>query len=146
MARWDDGTDGVVELPDGRRVRGTGVRRPRGEVPAPEHAVYLLGRDPQVADWPNRWVRWPDFRLPASTDDAVTALRDAHTRAETERVELACAGGRGRTGTALSVLAVLSGVAPEGAVGWVREHYHPKAVETRAQKRWVERVGHLLLD
>lgn len=144
MGRWDDGTDGVVDLPDGRRLRGTGVRRPRGEVPAPEHAVYLLGRDPQVSDWPNRWVRWPDFRLPASTDDALAALRDAHERAADVRVEVACAGGRGRTGTAIAVLAVLSGVGPDAAVDWVRTHYHPRAVETRAQRRWVERVGALL--
>lgn len=44
-------TDGVVELPDGRRVRGTGLRRPRRDSPAPDLAVYLLGRDPQVPGW-----------------------------------------------------------------------------------------------
>lgn len=145
MTRWDE-LDGVVELPDGRRVRGTGVRRPRGDVPPPDVAVYLLGRDPQITDWPNRWVRWPDFRLPASTDEAVAALRDAHTRAATERVEIACAGGRGRTGSALAVLAILSGVGPDAAVAWVREHYHPKAVETRAQRRWVVDVGRSVVD
>jgi len=143
---WSDDVDGVVELPDGRRVRGTGARRPRGDVPAPDFAVYLLGSDPQVADWPSYWVRWPDFRLPASTDEAVTALRDAHSRAATERVELACAGGRGRTGTALAVLAILSGVSPDAAVAWVREHYHPKAVETRPQRRWIEDVGRSIVD
>jgi len=31
-------------------------------------------------------------------------------RAETERVEVACTGGRGRTGTALACMAVLDGV------------------------------------
>ena len=143
---WGDGVDGVVELPDGRRVRGTGVRRPRGEAPAPDFAVYLLGRDPHITEWPNQWVRWGDFRLPASTDEAVVALREAHSRAATERVELACAGGRGRTGTALATLAILSGVAPEEAVAWVRTNYHPKAVETRAQRRWVEDVGRSIVD
>jgi hypothetical protein len=144
VSRWPE-VGGVVELPDGRRVRGTGVRHARGDVPAPEFAVYLLGRDPGVAEWPALWVRWPDFRLPTSTDDAVAALRDAHARAGDERVELACAGGRGRTGTALAVLAVLSGVGPDDAVAWVREHYHPKAVETRPQRRWVEQVGRSLV-
>jgi len=137
---WEDPA-GVVELPDGRRVRGTGIRHPRGDAPPPDFAVYLLGRDPAVADWPNQWVRWRDFGLPRSTEDAVAALRGAHDRAATERVEIACAGGRGRTGTALAVLAVLSGVAPDAAVEWVRGHYHPKAVETRAQRRWVEHVA-----
>jgi hypothetical protein len=145
VSEWPD-VGGVVELPDGRRVRGTGVRHARDDAPDPEFAVYLLGRDPGVATWPNEWVRWPDFRLPTSTDAAVAALREAHIRAADLRVELACAGGRGRTGTALAVLAVLSGVGPDDAVTWVREHYHPKAVETRPQRRWVERVGRSLLD
>lgn len=130
-------TDGVVELPDGRRVRGTGLRRPRRDVPAPDFAVYLLGRDPQVPDWEYRWVRWRDFRLPDSTDQAVTALREAHTRAGSERVEIACGGGVGRTGTAMAVLAIMSGVAPDDAVAWVRAHYKPRAVETRRQRRWI---------
>ncbi len=132
---------GVVELPDGRRVRGTGVRRPRDDAPDPDFAVYLLGRDPQITTWPNQWVRWRDFHLPTSTEDAVTALKAAHARAATERVEVACAGGRGRTGTALAALAILSGVSPDDAVAWVRERYHPKAVETRPQRRWVERTA-----
>ncbi|WP_322937443.1 protein-tyrosine phosphatase family protein [Nocardioides bizhenqiangii] len=144
MSEWP-AAPGVVELPDGRRVCGTGIRRPRDSAPAPEFAVYLLGRDPQVTDWPSRWVRWRDFHLPASAEDAVAVLTAAHTRAATERVEVACAGGRGRTGTALAVLAVLSGVGPDEAVAWVRTHYHPEAVETRSQRRWVEKVGHSLL-
>jgi hypothetical protein len=135
---------GVVELPDGRRVRGTGVRHRREEAPPPDFAVYLLGRDPRISDWPNQWVRWRDFHVPTSTHDAVSALRAAHARAATERVELACAGGRGRTGSALAVLAVLSGVGPDEAVAWVRAHYHPKAVETRPQRRWIEGVGRSL--
>jgi protein-tyrosine phosphatase len=136
MNQWDI-TDGVVELPDGRRVRGTGLRRPRRDSPAPDFAVYLLGRDPQVPGWEYRWVRWRDFRLPDSTEQAVTALREAHTRAASERVEIACGGGIGRTGTALAVLAIMSGVPADEAVTWVRANYHPRAVETRRQKRWV---------
>ncbi|PUB25506.1 protein-tyrosine phosphatase [Promicromonospora sp. AC04] len=132
--------DGVVELPDGRRVRGTGLRRPRRDAPAPDFAVYLLGRDPRVPDWEYQWVRWRDFRLPDSTDQAVAALRETHARAESERVEIACGGGVGRTGTAMAVLAVMSGVAPDDAVAWVRRNYHPRAVETRRQRRWVEDV------
>lgn len=137
MHQWDM-ADGVVELPDGRRVRGTGLRRPRGDAPAPDFAVYLLGRDPRDPGWEYRWVRWRDFRLPDSTDQAVAALREAHTRAETERVEIACGGGVGRTGTALAVLAIMSGVAPDDAVAWVRRNYRPRAVETRRQRRWIE--------
>lgn len=88
-------------------------------------------------------MRWPDFRTPRDTADAVEALRTAHERAHTERVEIACGGGVGRTGTALAYLAILSGVQAHDAVRWVREHYHPRAVETPWQRRWVLRVSAL---
>ena len=64
---------------------------------------------------------------------------DAHRRAATERVEIACGGGRGRTGTALAWIAVLSGVPPDEAVAFVRRHYDPHAVETPFQRRFVRR-------
>lgn len=136
MGAWETET-GVLKLPDGRVVRGTGVRRRRGGVEAPEFAVYLLGKDPRIETWPNRWVKWPEFRTPAHTLDALAALREAHERALTERVEIACGGGVGRTGTAIALLAVMSGVAADDALAWVRAHYHPRAVETRGQKRWL---------
>lgn len=129
-----------LEFPDGRSIRGTGVRRPRGDVPAPDFAVYLLGRDPGIDGWPYRWVEWPDFSLPDSMDDAISALGEAHTRAKRERVEIACGGGKGRTGTAMSLLAVMSGVEPDHAVAWVRQNYHPRAVESRRQRQWVRKA------
>lgn len=57
-----------------------------------------------------------------------------------ERVEIACAGGRGRTGTALACLAALDGVPACEAVAYVREHYDPRAVETL----WQRRIRHRL--
>jgi protein-tyrosine phosphatase len=133
---WDL-APGVVVLPDGRTVRARGLRHPPPPGPDPDVGYYLLGKAPPPMAWETRWIRWPDFRLPADRDAALAALRDAHDRAESERVELACNGGVGRTGTALAVLAVLSGVDPEDAVGWVREAYDRHAVETPGQKRWV---------
>lgn len=62
--------------------------------------------------WNTRWVRWPDFRLPTDRVDAQDALDEAWRRAKAERVEVACGGGRGRTGTALACIAVLDGVPP----------------------------------
>jgi protein-tyrosine phosphatase len=85
----------------------------------------------------SRWVRWPDFRLPADQAALRSALAEALDRAATGRVEVACGGGRGRTGTALACLAVLDGVPADEAVAWVRQHYDPRAVETRAQARFV---------
>lgn len=143
MTGWVPGP-GVVELPDGRRVRGTGVRRPRRDVP--DFAVYLLGREPRVEGWDYRWVRWRDFRLPDSTPEAVGALVEAYARAAVERVEIGCAGGVGRTGTALALLAVMGGVPAEDAVSWVRSRYHPRAVETRQQRRWVGAAARYLRE
>ena len=136
MSTWVDGP-GVVELPDGRRVRGRGLRRPLPDGPLPQFGVYLLGRDPGPFDWEHRWVRWPDFRTPSSTSDAIAALRAVYDRARTERVEIACKGGIGRTGTALAALAVLAGIERTEAVAWVRDRYHSHAVETPWQRRWV---------
>lgn len=136
LLTWAAGP-GVVELPDGRRIRGRGLRHPLPAGPVPEFGVYLLGRDRGPFDWEHRWVRWPDFREPASAADAMTALREAYERSATERVEIACGGGVGRTGTALAAIAVLAGVPPAEAVAWVRRHYHPRAVETPWQRRWV---------
>ena len=109
--------------------------------PGPEFGVYLLGREPEPLGWEQRWVRWPDFRTPASTADALAALAEAHERAATERVEVACGGGVGRTGTALAAMAVMAGVPSPEAVAWVRERYDKRAVETPWQRRWVRKVA-----
>jgi protein-tyrosine phosphatase len=91
-------------------------------------------------DWPSRWVRWPDFRLPADPEDARAAFAEAHRLAlDGVRVEVACGGGRGRTGTALACIAQLGGVPAAEAVGWVRERYDRRAVETPWQRRYVRR-------
>ena len=66
-------------------------------------------------------------------------LTEAWQRAEAERVEIACAGGLGRTGTALACLAILDGVPSTEAVAFVREHYNLHAVETPGQRRYVAR-------
>jgi protein-tyrosine phosphatase len=134
---WDDGAPGVVRLPSGRRVRARALRRPLPEGPLPEFAVYLAGRPPEPTPWPRRWVHWPDFRTPRDRADAEDALREAWARAADERVEVACPGGRGRTGTALAWLAVLDGVAPAEAVAWVRAAYDRRAVETPGQRRLI---------
>jgi hypothetical protein len=138
---WPAGP-GVVELPDGRRIRGRGLRNPEPDGPPPDFGVYLLGRDPGPFPWGHRWVRWSDFRLPASTPDALEALGEAFARAAAERVEIACSGGIGRTGTGLAAIAIMAGVPPADAIAWVRQRYHTHAVETPGQRRWVVREVH----
>ncbi len=122
-------------------MRGRGLRHiPPGDL-NPEFAVYLLGRAPDEPGWSYRWIPWPDLRLPRSKPEALTVLREAYERAATERVEIACGGGVGRTGTALAVMATFAGVPAEDAVQWVRRRYHPRAVEMPWQRRWVRSLG-----
>ena len=134
---WPDGTPGVLELPSGLRVRGRGVRRPVPPGPEPQFAVHVLGRTPPAVTWESRWVRWPDWGLPLRPSQLRAALEDLRRRGRTERVEVACAGGRGRTGTTLACLAVLDGVPARDAVGYVRRNYHAHAVETPWQRLFV---------
>lgn len=139
MTGWDEGADGVVRLPSGRLVRGRGLRREMPTGHPPRFGVYLLGAAPPEFGWESRWVRWRDFWLPADPSYAAKVLTEARERADGERVEVACNGGVGRTGTALACLAVLDGVSPGEAVAYVRRHYHRHAVETPWQRRFVER-------
>jgi len=134
---WDPSAPGVLKLPSGRLIRGRGLRNPLPDGPSPQYGVYLLGKPPPAFEWEQTWLRWPDFWLPGS--DAPAVLQRSWNRAADERVEIACNGGRGRTGTALACLAVLDGVRPEEAVAYVRRHYDPHAVETPWQKRYVHR-------
>jgi len=136
---WDPSAPGVLRLPSGRLVRGRGLRLPTPDGPLPHFGVYLLGRQPPATAWEARWLRWPDFGLPADPAEVVTTLTQAWERAAAERVEIACAGGHGRTGTALACLAILDGVPAPQAVAFVREHYDRHAVETPGQRRYVAR-------
>ncbi|MFD5782425.1 protein-tyrosine phosphatase family protein [Streptomyces sp. NPDC126933] len=138
---WKPTDPGVLRLPSGRLVRGRGLRRPLPAGPVPTYAVHLLGKQPPEVPWDAQWLRWPDFRLPSSRTDAQRILREAWARADEERVEFACGGGRGRTGTALACLAVLDGVPAGEAVEFVRQHYDRHAVETPWQRRYVLRFA-----
>jgi hypothetical protein len=136
---WEPGQAGVLSLPSGRLIRGRGLWAPFPGGPRPEFGLYLLGQRPRPVDWDFRWVRWPDLRLPADDADALDALQEAWCRSESERVEVACWAGRGRTGTALACIAVLDGVPPAEAVDFVRKHYRRGAVETPWQRAYVRR-------
>lgn len=136
---WDPGP-GILELPDGTRIRGRGLRKGEPVVPA-DWSLFVLGRAPDTTA-PSRWVRWLDFAVPLDWQDARTALLEARERATTERVEVVCNGGKGRTGTALACLAVLAGLEVNEAVTYVRTHYDRHAVEVPWQRlyiRWFSR-------
>jgi len=131
----------VVELPSDRLVRGRALPEPLPARPPPGFGLYLQGNPPPVVPWQSRWVHWRDWWLPADPADAREALAEAWERAAVERVEIACTGGIGRTGTALACLAILGGVPAAQAVRYVRRRYHWRAVENPWQARFVRRFG-----
>lgn len=136
---WDPAAPGVLRLPSGRLVRGRGLRNPLPPGDLPQFGVYLQSREPAPVEWESRWVRWPDFWLPSDRRALLPVLRELLERSQSERVEIACGGGFGRTGTAMSCLAVLDGIPATEAVDYIRKNYSRRAVETPWQKRFVTR-------
>lgn len=132
-----DQVTGVVQLPSGISLRGRSLFRP-----PPEDADFLLAlASGPLPSWPHRRVSWPDFWIPTNRTDAIDALNEVLDRArQGQVVEVACRGGRGRTGTAIAALAVLDGMPATEAVSWVRRAYDSKAVEMPWQARWVRRI------
>ncbi|HEU5474985.1 MAG TPA: protein-tyrosine phosphatase family protein [Actinophytocola sp.] len=134
---------GATVFPDGTWVRGRGLRDGVPTGPPPGYGLYLgtahlRTRHEHTLTWPHDWIDWPDFRLPRDRAAAIVEIRNLHARARSgTEVEVACGGGIGRTGTVMACLAILSGVPAAEAVTWTRAHYHPRAVETPWQRRWV---------
>ncbi|GLF97068.1 protein-tyrosine phosphatase family protein [Streptomyces yaizuensis] len=137
---WSAGTPQVVHLPSGRTLRGRGLRHDLPEGQTPTFVVHLTDHEPPGPPWESVWVPWRDFWLPADPVDALRKLRIAYERAESDRVELCCGGGIGRTGTALSVICVFEGMDPQEAVTWVRKNYHSRAVEVPWQRRFIRQA------
>ena len=139
-----DERTGRARAPRRHLVRGRGLRRPVPDGPTPTFGLYLLGKQPPPTSWPARWVAWPDFRTPRQPDDAAAALVDVHRRAAVERVEIACGGGRGRTGTAWrawrsSPASRRPTLSPTSASATT-----DRAVETPGQRRFVHGFPQLL--
>lgn len=132
----------LVQLPDGTQVQAASFDRslPYERDTMPNFGVYL---DPAWAPpWPCRHVAWPDFGVPADTEDLRDALECLLAKArDGQLVEVGCIGGHGRTGTALACVAILAGVPAHVATDWVRESYCPEAVEGQAQTRFVSKFG-----
>lgn len=143
----DEQLTGAIALPDGTLIRGRGRRAGVPAGPIPDFGLYLglpRGRSlfrrtpPWRPDWPAEWIDWPDFRTPRDSSKAKAQITAAFERARAgERVEVACGGGNGRTGTVIACMAVLAGHPASDAVAWTRSHYRPHAVETPGQKRWI---------
>jgi len=128
----------AIALPDGTPVRGRGRREPLPPGPLPEFGLYLGRPGRWQPGWPAEWVDWPDFRLPRDPERAAASIVGAYEQARAgRRIEVACGGGNGRTGTVIACMAVLAGHPADDAVAWTRRTYRRRAVETPGQRRWI---------
>ena len=133
-------TEDTVLFPDGTQVLASGWLQRKPDEPAPEFGLYL---DPQWRPTgPAVMLDWPDFGVPTDRSAADREIGAAFARARAgERVEVACIGGRGRTGTVLACMAILAGVPPDEAVEWVRSTYCRRAVQEPSQQYWIDRFS-----
>jgi hypothetical protein len=138
-------TEDSVVFPDGTHVLASGWHDREAGEPTPDFGLYL---DPMWRPtWPAVMLDCPDFGVPADKASADREIRAAFERARTgERVEVACIGGHGRTGTVLACMAILAGVPAGEAVGWLRARYCPRAVQEPSQQYWIDRFAERVAD
>ena len=131
-----------VRLPDGTVINAVSYDpgQPCDRDEEPDFGLYL---DPRwEAPWDHDHLGWPDFGVPEDQAQVKAALESLIQRSrDGQTVELGCVGGHGRTGTALATAAVLTGLDPSEAVGWIRATYCAEAVETSAQESFVVSAG-----
>lgn len=108
---WDPDAPDVMRLRSGRLIRGRGVSRPLPDGPAPDFGIYLLRDEPPAFDW---------------------------DRAVGERVEVACLGGRGRTGIALAA-SRYSAACPRGKRSGTSASTARRAGAASCQRRYATR-------
>lgn len=78
-----------------------------------------------------------DFRTPQFYEQVTGAIIEILRYAlDGKEVYVGCAGGWGRTGLFLAILAKAVGI--EDPIGYVRSNYTDKAVETKAQEQYVK--------
>jgi protein-tyrosine phosphatase len=103
----------------------------------PDAGFYLDANwQPVLADapWATHFVDWPDFGAIHPTELTMLVAQIAYELAEGKRVELACLGAHGRTGTLLAALiGHVERLTADEAFRAARERYCQHAVETMGQ-------------
>lgn len=129
-----------VTFPDGTTVWASGrFAAPETREPV-DFGLYLY--DGWEVTAAGQVVEWPDFDVPVDGVATSAAIERAFEVARLGgKVEVGCAAGHGRTGTALACMAILAGVPSDEAVEWVRRHYCRNAVEHEDQEEWVLSFG-----
>jgi len=111
----------------------------------PDAGVYLAsnwfkgvaastdGFDLGVTSWPSLFIDWPDMGV-VTLDVLEPCIEWAKEKINAgKRVEIACVGGHGRTGTYTIALMIGMGMDAFEAYSLLRDKYCDKAVESRAQ-------------
>lgn len=111
---------------------------------APEDVRALFPAATTLFDWkapPCLRINWPDQGVPR-LDRAWWRELAKTLPGVSGDVGVCCFGGHGRTGTALAILAALSGKVKMGdcPVAWVRKRYCEATVESEAQLDYIEAV------
>jgi hypothetical protein len=78
----------------------------------------------------------PDFSIPDEKLAKRALLQCIRALQQPQPIYVGCWGGKGRTGLFLALLAKVSGI--QNPVDYVRSSFHPHAVETDEQKKFVE--------
>ncbi len=86
----------------------------------------------------------PDGCPPASVTEMDAILRSISEARDVADAAVACMGGVGRTGTVAACALVVAGWEADAAIARIRQVRHPMAVETEAQKQFVQRYWYEL--
>jgi hypothetical protein len=105
----------------------------------PDDWLHLNALVPKVA--PSIVFNWPDgAAVPANVEFwRQVWIRLKATAVQTRHVIVCCAGGHGRTGTALASLILADDLTmtADTAMQWVRAHHCASAIETKDQERYL---------
>src|SRR5262245_23912762 len=91
-------------------------------------------------------IYWPDYEAPAMGKkwwlELTKGLLELAQKEKPTDMVVFCMGGHGRTGTALSILAALTGVVGKGGdpVAYVRSKHCEKAVESTIQINYIKEI------
>lgn len=92
-------------------------------------------------------IYWPDMQVPnVEKSGWEVLLSDIRNNTSIKKVLFSCMGGHGRTGTALAVMAGLTGVIDGDPVEYIRQNYCEEAVESQKQITYIEKITGLKVE
>jgi hypothetical protein len=131
-----------IVFPDGTKVLLSGWFHRKDHQPEPDWGVYCDPMWKPTVTWPSVMLDWPDLGVPNDKGEADEQIISALKRAIAgERVEIACIGGHGRSGTIVACMAYLMGVPIDEVVTWLRLRYCIRAIQEPSQQYWIERFA-----